>query len=173
MGKKGKKQKKNSITFRLVSRSQQDPLINYEDAPQSVLVEEKSKGKDRKAEQRKYGIYYDDEYDYMQHLKGVEEVEEDYYFEEFDPKGTRIKEIKLKDEIENEKDIIKLPSSVFPSQYQESVGMLNKAVLPTGPRPDWDPDIVEALCDDFDLEDENNILDDDFIIQAMGGKFKV
>lgn len=68
--KKNKNNKKNSITFRLVSRSEQDPLINYDNAPQSVLVEEK-KSKDRKAEQRKYGIYYDDDYDYMQHLKGM------------------------------------------------------------------------------------------------------
>ena len=176
MGKKGKNQSKNSITFRLVGRSQQDPLINYDDAPQSVLVEQQKKSKNRREEQRKYGIYYDDEYDYLQHLKGVEEVEEGYYFEEFDPKGTRIKDIKLKNEIESEKgneNVIKLPSSVFASQYQESVGMLNKGVLPTGPRTDWDQDIVEALCDDFDLNDQNNVLDDDFIVQAMAGKLKL
>ena len=151
MGKKNKNQKdKNSITFRLVSRSQHDPLINYDDAPKSVLVEEK-KSKDHKSEQIKYGIYYDDDYDYLQHLKGVKEDE--YFFEEFDPKGSRIKEIKLKNEIDKEKDIIKLPSSVFPSQYQENVGMLNKAVLPKGIRPDWDQDVIEALYDDeFDLE---------------------
>ena len=180
MGKKGQNQKKkNVLTFRLVGRSQQDPLINYDDAPQAVLVEQ-TKPKDRKAEQRKYGIYYDDDYDYLQHLKGCEEVEEDYYFEEFDPKGTRVKEIKPRDEIEKEKDIIKLPSSVFPSQYQESVGMLNKGVLPTGPRPDWDQDVVGALLGvdhdeednevPYDYQSKENELDDDFMVQAMGGK---
>lgn len=32
-----------------------------------------------------------------------------------------------------------------------------------------DPDIVAALDDDFDFENPNNILDDDFIIRANSG----
>lgn len=35
-----------------------------------------------------------------------------------------------------------------------------------GPRPDWDPDIVEGLDDDFDFDNPDNQLDDDFIVQA-------
>ena len=35
-----------------------------------------------------------------------------------------------------------------------------------GPQPDWDPDIVAALDDDFDVEDPDNLLDDDFIAKA-------
>lgn len=35
-----------------------------------------------------------------------------------------------------------------------------------GPRLDMDPDIVAALDEDFDYDDPDNILDDDFIIQA-------
>ena len=31
---------------------------------------------DRKQEQQKYGIFYDDDYDYMQHLKDVDELNE-------------------------------------------------------------------------------------------------
>ncbi len=31
-----------------------------------------------------------------------------------------------------------------------------------------DPDIVAAMDDDFDFEDPDNALDDDFIIKAMG-----
>lgn len=85
-----KKKKKNSIKFRLAIRSQQDPLINDENAPQSVLVELKS-SKDRKKGrvdgQMKYGIFHDDAHDYIQPLKECIEVEKDYYFEEFDPKG--------------------------------------------------------------------------------------
>lgn len=37
----------------------------------------------------------------------------------------------------------------------------------SGPRPDWDPDIVEALDDDFDFEDPNNELEDNFMEMAM------
>lgn len=35
-----------------------------------------------------------------------------------------------------------------------------------GPQPDWDPDIVEALDDDFDLDNPDNQLEDDFIQMA-------
>ncbi len=31
-----------------------------------------------------------------------------------------------------------------------------------------DPDIVAAMDDDFDFEDPDNALDDDFIMKAMG-----
>ena len=39
----------------------------------------------------------------------------------------------------------------------------------TGPRPDLDPDIVAALDDDFDFDDPDNELDDDFIAMANAG----
>ena len=35
-----------------------------------------------------------------------------------------------------------------------------------GPRLDMDPDIVAALDEDFDFDDPDNQLDDDFIIKA-------
>lgn len=35
-----------------------------------------------------------------------------------------------------------------------------------GPRLDLDPDIVAALDDDFDFDDPDNLLEDDFILQA-------
>lgn len=40
----------------------------------------------------------------------------------------------------------------------------------TGPRPDWDPDIVAALDDDFDYNDPENQLEDDFISMANTGE---
>ena len=36
----------------------------------------------------------------------------------------------------------------------------------SGPQPNWDPDIVEALDDDFDMDDPDNQLEDDFILKA-------
>lgn len=91
---------------------------------------------------------------------------------------------------------IKLPSSVFESGYLEDVGLLNKAAvtagkiitnftglqsnndyanyieflsLRTGPRPDLDPDVIAALDEDFDHEDPENLLEDDFIQLANEG----
>ena len=58
---------------------------------------------------------------------------------------------------------MQLPSSVFASEIEEPVGLLNKAAPIYGPRPDLDPDIVAALDDDFNYDDPDNLLEDNFI----------
>lgn len=40
----------------------------------------------------------------------------------------------------------------------------------TGPQVDWDPDVVAAMDEDFNFEDSDNELDDDFILQACAGE---
>lgn len=40
------------------------------------------------------------------------------------------------------------------------------SVFLLGPRLDFDPDIVAALDDDFDFDNPDNMLEDDFILQA-------
>lgn len=37
-----------------------------------------------------------------------------------------------------------------------------------GPQLDWDPDVVAGLDVDFDFDDPNNILEDDFVTIAEG-----
>lgn len=163
--------KKNSITFKLVERSQNDPLFVDETAPQYVLVEKKSrqevlldenngeknddpnKTKNRREEQIKYGIYFDDDYNYLQHLMDVDQISipKNVYLESKNSKSSGIM----------------LPSSVFESNVVEREDLSKKAALPVGPQLDWDPDIVEAMEDDFDFDDPNNQLNDDFVIQAM------
>jgi len=59
-----------------------------------------------------------------------------------------------------------LPSSMFESEVEEKVGMLNKAAPQSGLRLDLDPDIVAAMDDDFDFENPSNELEDDFVIMA-------
>jgi protein LTV1 len=149
--------KKNSVTFKLVHRSQQDPLIADDSAPQFVL--QPSGGRQR-ADQSKYGIYYDDDYDYMQHLKSVNELDdEDADLMPMPQKNNKNRDKKLM-----------LPSSLFDSAVQNSAGMLSGSALPVGPQPDWDPDIVAAMDEDFDFEDPDNQLEDDFIQQALGAE---
>merc|ERR1719309_1088643 len=64
---------------------------------------------------------------------------------------------------------IRLPSSVFAStQEEEEIGLLNKAA-PTGLDLSLDPDVVAAMDEDFDFEDPDNVLEDDFIEMAMEG----
>lgn len=57
-------------------RSQKDPLAADESAPQHVLKEFKSTK--NKGEEHKYGIFFDDDYDYMQHLKNVSDIATDW-----------------------------------------------------------------------------------------------
>ncbi|MED6295396.1 Protein ltv1, partial [Characodon lateralis] len=61
---------------------------------------------------------------------------------------------------------IHLPSSVFASEFEEDVGLLNKAAPVSGPRLDMDPDIVAALDEDFDCDNPDNMLEDDFMLKA-------
>ncbi|XP_050525176.1 protein LTV1 homolog [Daktulosphaira vitifoliae] len=149
--------KKNSVTFHVVHRSQHDPLVADEKAPQHVLVPQESyqsKSKKNKEEEAKYGIYFDDDYDYLQHLK--ESQSNDFILL---PAPTNINE-------NNKKPKVMLPSSVFESEVEEKVGMLNKAAPQSGLRLDLDPDIVAAMDDDFDYENPDNMLEDDFVITA-------
>lgn len=67
-----------------------------------------------------------------------------------------------------QKPSLQLPSSVFASEFEEDEGMLRKAAPRSGPRPDLDPDIVAALDDDFDYENPDNQLEDDFMEKMMG-----
>ncbi|KAM7008986.1 protein LTV1 homolog [Tautogolabrus adspersus] len=163
-------EKKKAVTFHLVHRSQRDPLAADEKAPQHVLLPAaKVDSEKRQEEQREFGVFFDDDYDYLQHLK--------------EPSGSEwvaagptqinvLDEEEEEDEKEGDTDkaipasSINLPSSVFASEFEEEVGLLNKAAPISGPRLDMDPDIVAALDEDFDFDNPDNVLDDDFIMKA-------
>ncbi|XP_017312729.1 protein LTV1 homolog isoform X3 [Ictalurus punctatus] len=176
--------KKNAVSFHLVHRSQKDPLAADEKAPQHVLLPAvKIEVEKRREEQRKYGVFFDDDYNYLQHLREASQPAElvsaprpyretrPLGFEEEEEEEEEVEEV---DEDEQGKEealtipaaSIKLPSSVFASEFEEEVGLLNKAAPISGPRLDMDPDIVAALDEDFDFDDPENILEDDFVIKA-------
>ncbi|CAK9830406.1 Protein LTV1 homolog [Anthophora retusa] len=147
-------------------------MIADETAPQRVLVPvgdaqaaklEKKKPDDdkRKEEQRKYGIYFDDDYDYLQHLKDVNSLTTEW---------ERVDTITSKPDDKKDIPKINLPSSVFASNVEEKVGLLNKAAPVSGLQLDLDPDIVAAMDEDFDYEDPENQLEDNFIELANASK---
>jgi len=151
--------KKNAVSFHLVHRSQKDPLQACEEAPKNVLLHhEKEKRSVQLDKQQEFGIFYDDDYDYLQHLRNADELNVVEPIESF--------RITKNDEKSKEHGLI-LSSELFASEVETEVGLLNKAIEIRGPRPDWDPDIVAALDDDFNFEDPENVLDDDFINKAM------
>lgn len=49
---------------------------------------------------------------------------------------------------------------------EAKVNLNSVSLFLSGPRLDFDPDIVAALDDDFDFDDPENLLEDDFILQA-------
>ncbi|KAM5263999.1 protein LTV1 homolog [Ctenodactylus gundi] len=157
-------EKKKAVSFHLVHRSQRDPLAADETAPQRVLLPaQKINDEERRAEQRKYGVFFDDDYDYLQHLK------EPSGPSELVPVSTSSTQSSRDEEGEPlviPSTGIQLPSSVFASEFEEDVGLLNKAAPVSGPRLDFDPDVIAALDDDFDFDDPDNMLEDDFILQA-------
>lgn len=71
----------------------------------------------RKEEQKKYGIYFDDDYDYLQHLRDVNCVTVDW---------------EPVERLSSQATSLKLPSSVFASQVEEDVGLLNRAAPHSG-----------------------------------------
>uniref|UniRef100_UPI0037E8A534 protein LTV1 homolog n=1 Tax=Semicossyphus pulcher TaxID=241346 RepID=UPI0037E8A534 len=172
-------EKKKAVTFHLVHRSQRDPLAADEKAPQHVLLPAtKVDTEKRREEQREFGVFFDDDYNYLQHLKEASGLSE---WVASGPAQIHVRDEDEEEEAEEKEEeggqgddtnkaiqaaSIKLPSSVFASEFEEEVGLLNKAAPISGPRLDMDPDIVAALDEDFDFDDPENVLDDDFILKA-------
>nr|XP_045592965.1 protein LTV1 homolog [Procambarus clarkii] len=170
MGKKGKRfiDKRRDVlhTFKVVPRSQRDPLAADETAPQAVL--QSTEENPKKTEQEKYGIFFDDDYNYLQHLRGVREAVN------WDEEELEVYTIRREDPQMGKKELrgkkLLLPSSAFESFVEEPIGLLNKAAPFTGPRPELDPDVVAGLDDDFFDEsgahnpDDDNALPDNFVM---------
>ncbi|KAG5518957.1 hypothetical protein PMAC_002488 [Pneumocystis sp. 'macacae'] len=174
--------KRKSVTFHLVHRSQRDPLIYDDQAPSRVLIptrsgnekktsietkiyEHKNSVKDiNKKKSNKnlrenigeallYGISYDDtDYDYMQHLREIKKSPST---------------ILLQAPIYQKSNIIQeLPKILFPSEVEKKGSYQDQQSIPdsiSGFQPDMDPELREvlrALDDDYYLSsDENGDLD--------------
>ncbi|XP_003737992.1 protein LTV1 homolog [Galendromus occidentalis] len=187
---------RKSVTFEVVPRNQVDPLVVDETAPKNVLVEKRTKRiidtdsheprkpadeEKRLEEQHKYGIYFDDDYNYLQHLRDVHVLGTMEKIVRVNKDGIqmRISEGKKSGDDVDEKEHVELsprksqillPSSVFASHVEERVGHLHKGLTHAGPQPDWDPDIMAALDDDaVGSVEAEDALEDDFVALASGG----
>merc|ERR1719309_401250 len=117
-----------------------------------------------KEEERNFGVFYDDEYNYLQHLKDRNQVEHDWSEADRFVLG---REERKPEEVSSK---LQLPSSVFATEgREEEVGLLNRAARSTGLDLSLDPDIVAAMDEDFDFQDPDNALEDDFVMKAMMG----
>lgn len=196
MGRNKKKfiNKENAVKFYLVHRSQRDPLYLDENLGEHVLLpadpikntklaelfkeperrqETREEVEKRKAEERKFGIYFEDDYNYLQHLREIKEdfeVEPEEYVDDRKASGEEEEEKKI--DVANidksNKPKLMLPSSVFASEYEEEVGYFNLDAPNNDPKIGWDSEIVETLDDEsrFEFGKEENQLEDDFFVKA-------
>ncbi|KRX74237.1 Protein LTV1 -like protein [Trichinella sp. T6] len=166
--------KKTAVIFTLGHRSQKDPLISTDASPYVLIPENEPSSSaaasgvqsntlseaDRLKEQKKYGIFFDDDYDYLQHLKDTNELTK------LDLSAERYR-VYPADEKNVEDGMIVIPSSLLGCCSAElKVGILNQAAPQPGPHPELDPDIVAALEGDFDFDDPELQLEDDFFMKA-------
>jgi len=198
--------KENSVTFKLEDRSQCDPLILDENASKHVLVptgrnveysdlssENTVSRRKRLMVQKECGIGYEDDYDYLQHLKPMDD--KGTPFADFVPESPNIKSTEgfptlldtIEEEQENEtvdilrngKKVLSLPSEFFSSGNQEEESLLLGGYDTKGPKPDWDCDIVETLDDAYtehfdpaqkkeDLENPEDFMEEDFFAKLVG-----
>lgn len=172
MGKKKpfiNKNAEGTYSYRLVHRSQKDPLAADSESSPFVLQQyEKKDGGERrdapeqspdahpsgkpragggdtalsrKEEQLKYGVFFDDEYDYMQHLRpsGAPDAAVAYADEK---ELARLLKNPDRERVTEPSQGLALPPELFASTQEEEVGLLNRAAPVTGLRLDMDPDIV-------------------------------
>lgn len=147
--------KKTAARYEVVHRSHRDPLYHAQDAPERVLrpVEGKRgrpstsiawleeqlgniQRRDNEGEASLYGVYYDDSsYDYMQHLRPVDE-------------GPALDET--------------LPHEVLPQQTEVLTSYQDQQEVPdalSGFQPDMDPslrEVLEALEDEAYVDQEED-----------------
>ncbi|KAL3998456.1 Low temperature viability family protein [Acanthocheilonema viteae] len=141
--------KKHSKTFRLIHQNQSADNYDGENVQQST-------GKKNAEEYDRYGIYFDDDYDYLQHLKEVNEVTENA----------------------TERSIIRVPSgktNLLTNIFEANGYEINAELLKNGTLLDEmhiDPYVIAELTanDGIEFENPTNDLDDDFVLQASGGE---
>lgn len=194
MGNRKRFSKKQSVTFNLVSKSHQDPETLdcdntrvWKPGPAELSEE----GRKRKKEQVECGIYFEDDYDYMQHLRernapadldvNIEnhalrlwDISEEGQFNDCTSEGQyndRVSEIgSYRLALGNMSGSSRSRNQSISSQHAVDTfgGDYNvmAASVAEGPQPHWDPDVVETLNEDFDDFCED--LEDDFITLALG-----
>lgn len=138
-----------------------------DEAPQRVLLPQnphdearRLKIQKQKEAQREFGVFFDDDYDYLQHMKDISAVEHDWSgADRFFVQRAEAAEATPPPPPHYQKSV-QLPGQVFGSTTEEKVGILNQAAPHSGPLLDWDPDIVETLDDAYQHEMVFTLKDD-------------
>ncbi|PVU97073.1 hypothetical protein BB561_000782 [Smittium simulii] len=186
MGKSKFVDKKVAKTYKLVYRSQQDPLTYEKDAGPGILAQvlpsnlKKKKNKtlqldDNALENAEnsafYGIYTEDlDYDYLQHLKPLntgESGDVSVLLEAKKPTASKQDSDKLfgMDLIPKKKVKFELPEEV--AKQTTHLMDINREAVPSGLELDMDPDVREALDALEHADDYESVSDIDALMDAI------
>uniref|UniRef100_A0A0K0E7J8 Protein LTV1 homolog n=1 Tax=Strongyloides stercoralis TaxID=6248 RepID=A0A0K0E7J8_STRER len=150
--------RKEALKFSIVQRSVRDPLINNPELGENVFkpVGSKHVTVEEMEERIKYGIYYDDDYNYLTHLKSRDEIV-----------GDDVEtEIVLAPNVPKKKDAITLSSSLFETKGLEFKKDEEKGGLVI---EELDDDVMAALDERYDFNDPDNELEDDLFQEIIKG----
>lgn len=116
----------------------------------------------------RYGIYYHDDYNYLQHLRDIKEIQERGIVESFRVGSSASQALLARFSTAR---LYNASESAELSIDQPRTGNQSNLPLPSmlwvvGPQLVFDWDIAAAMEDDFDYEDFDNWLDDDFMEMA-------
>lgn len=188
--------KANSQTFQLVHRSQRDPLISDSNSSSLVLklisqnnntnnavntsTDVKNNDNHSNNDLQNYGVYFDDGYDYMKHLREINPNSNDSLFIKATNNTKQIKQgLKFKDENAqqalNGQSNINLPSEVLEGNTILPIGLMNQPANEfEGLQLDLDEDLREvllALDDEAYVEQEEEEYFDSLNLNQVPSKY--
>ncbi|GAV06709.1 hypothetical protein RvY_16654 [Ramazzottius varieornatus] len=164
-----------TLTPKQLNAIDEDESENDERPTKKITSEELAA---RIEEQQKYGIYFNDGYNYMKHLREVSytggSLQPSYEFRVGQSASDFVLETQsvLSGAAGRSRHAPgSMQGGISPRAFSDAASvaaMLEAAFGAEADATDVDPDIAEALEGQVDLEDPENVLDDDFVIQAKG-----
>lgn len=160
--------------FQVLHRSLRDPLTNDENASSHVLASMPRRGQKSQAvvqEEVEHGIGYEDDYDYLQHLRTIGTEREAVFVTADKTQQKKSQRDEQQSQLTHTQDGIALPPEALPSKeerdYAEMLGIPDR---PFGLQPAMDPklrEVLEALEDDAYVGAKQED-DEDFFESLMG-----
>ena len=150
--------------------SQQDPRSLKSSIPQnapdneaqsSISIDKFTDPEERQKEQQKYGIFYNDDYDYLQHLKDISVLPVQWERVE-NPNDTKSAESSTPNP--------ELESAVYAFTVKDNIPLVDKTPSVLEPELELDvDDTLIALEENFDQDDPDHQIDDEFFKMLNAG----
>ncbi|KAI9297629.1 Low temperature viability protein, partial [Neoconidiobolus thromboides FSU 785] len=120
----------------------------------------KADNENNRIKSAQFGIFFNDDYDYTQHLKPIGQSSDGVFIS-----GKKEEKEKTKKSVS-----FLLPEEALPSEYKTDVGIMNQPSIPSDYHYGMDPDVLDALdaLEDDAYVDDN--LEEDFFDELDGSE---